>query len=136
MRTASMVLGLIGAFFGIPAALCSGMCAGAVSAGMEAAAQQGEVVPEGAGIVATILGASMALGLIAVVLAIVGAIIVLRKPKQGGALLMVGFVVSAVTCVTMNPLSMLVTVLLLVAGILGLAAKPADAAPVSAQPAV
>jgi hypothetical protein len=131
-----MVLGLIGAFLGLPAALCSGVCAGAVSAGMEAAAQQGEVVPGGAGIAASILGVSMALGLISVVLAIVGAIIVVKKPKPGGALLMVAFVLSAVIAIA-NPMFILVAILLLIAGILGLVAKPADA-PASApvQPAV
>jgi hypothetical protein len=132
-----MVLGLIGAFLGLPAALCSGMCA----AGMQAAAnmkvnEAGEMVSESTG--GGMGSLFLVLGLVSVVLAIIGSIKVLRKPKVGGGLLMAAFALAAVTSITMNMLSILVTVLLLIAGILGIASKPADAAAAAppAQPAV
>lgn len=125
-----MVLGLIGAFIGLPAAVCSGACA----AGISAAGNAGEAASQSAG------NSFLALGLIGVVLAIIGAIVVMRKPKRGGIFLMVAFLLTAVTCVSLNPLAVLEALLLLIAGILGLVAKPAEApaasAPPPAQPAV
>jgi chromate transport protein ChrA len=121
-----MVLGLIGAFIGLPASVCSGACA----AGLSAAANGGEAASQSAG------NMFLALGLIAVVLAIVGSVMVGRKPKKGGALLMVAFLLTAITCVSLNPLAFIEALLLLVAGILGLVAKPADAPAASAQPPV
>src|SRR5512138_2247592 len=119
MKTGAMVLGLIGAFIGLPASVCAGACA----AGLSKAGEASDTAANAAG------GLFMFLGLVSVVLAIVGAIVVMKKTKAGGILLMVSFLLAAVTCVSLNPFSILQALLLLIAGILGLAAKAEAAAP-------
>jgi hypothetical protein len=119
-----MVLGLVGAFIGLPAALCSGMCA----AGISAAAKASDAAAVSTG------NSFLGLGLLAVLLAIVGSVVVMRKTKVGGGLLMVAFVLTAITCATLNPLAFFEALLLLIAAILGLVAKSAEAPAAAAAP--
>ena len=111
-----MILGLIGSLLGLPAALCSGACAAGLSS-----------LDHGSSAASTQAGNSfMWIGLIAAGISFFGSIKVLRAGKAGGIALMIGFVLTAVTCVSLNPLAMFEALFLLIAAILGLVAKDPD----------
>ena len=113
-RIASMVLGIVGAVLGLPSAVCSGACA----AGLTAATQPGSHDADSAG------NMFLVLGLVGALLAFVGAITVMSKPKRGFIWLLAATVFVGVTAVSANPLAIFVTLLLLLATLFGFLAKP------------
>ena len=106
MKTGALVLGIIGAFLALPAALCSGACAAALSQ------QGGEQVSDSAG------GIFLVVGLIAAVLAFAASILVMVRTRLGAYGLLASFVLTVVTCMTLNLLAFLVALFLFVAMLL------------------
>jgi hypothetical protein len=116
MRIAALVLALVGGFIGLPAALCSGMCAVGLSEGSDAAGT-----------------AFMLIGLLGSVLGIVGGLFALKPGMMAAGMLGAATLLNALTLITFNPLSLLVVLLLLIAAILAAIGKvmvvPVEATP-------
>ncbi len=132
MRIAAMVLALMAGMIGLPAAVCSGMCASL----MGAAAAQSEKQPwedltqqekDGANAVG---GLFMCAGLIGAVAYIAGGVLVLRKGPIGGIACTVATLLTLLTLVTFNPLSLVVLLLGGIATVLAYIKK--DVAPPAA----
>ena len=120
MKTAALILGLLGALLGFPSAVCSGACASGISSvGNIEIADDGRVIDidedmaeaEAAG------GAFMALGIIGSLIALVGAIVAKGPGKKSAVVLLVGLGFNGVTALSLNPLAMLVVLLLALATI-------------------
>lgn len=109
--TAPMVLGLIGGILGLPAAVCSGACAaGLTSVVNEASAQStGNFY--------------LTLGIIGAIIAIVFSCLTKKAPILSGIMLLVATFLSGITLVTFNFLTLIVVILILIAGILCLTQK-------------
>lgn len=110
MRIAALVLALVAGVIGLPASLCSGMCAAGLSAA--AAGNQsnfGERMTEEEKEDAQAAGnVFMCSGLIGAVAFIAGGILVLRPGRIGAFACVAGTLLTALTLITFNPLSLLV----------------------------
>ncbi len=102
-----VVLGIIGGVLGLPAAVCSGACA----AGLSSLSDTNTTTTNAAG------NAFMTLGLIGAILGIFFAITSKKWPTLSGIGLIVATVLSALTLVTFNLLTLVVMILLLLAAI-------------------
>ena len=118
MKMAALVLGLIGGIVGLPGALCSGACAAGITAGAAGAASDAS---NSAGNV------FMLMGIVGSLLAIYGAIRVNSPGRRGAVVLLLATLINGVTLITLNPLSMLVVGLLLLATIFAFVAAAAEA---------
>ena len=132
MRTAALILAIIGGFLGLPAAVCSGMCAaGITAAGSLEVDEQGQLRDtdpnnensNAAG------SAFMFLGIIGSLLAIAGGILAIKPGQVATIFLLFGLVGNGITLITFNPMSFFVVLLLLLATILSAVGKvaPKDA---------
>ncbi len=122
MKTAALILGLLGALLGFPSALCSGACAAGISSvGNVELTEDGRVIDHDEDMEesASAGNAFLALGLIGSLIALVGAIKVRGPGKKGAFLLLVGLCLNGVTAISLNPLAMLVVALLTLATIFG-----------------
>jgi len=115
MRVASMVLAMVAFVLGLPGALCSGACAAGISA---AAGEKSGGIGE----------FYMAVGMIAAFLSLVGGLLVLSRPRPGAVVLLLGFLFMALSALTMNPLAVVNTLLLLLAVVFGFVAKKPEPA--------
>lgn len=113
MKIASMIIAIVAGFIGLPAAVCAGACA----AGLSAAGNANESDSNAAG------GVFMFFGIIAAILAIVGGILINKPSKIGPIIQAVALGLTCVTCITLNPMSFFVALLLLVSTILGFLSK-------------
>jgi hypothetical protein len=118
MKTGALVLGMIGAFLALPAAFCSGLCATALS---NNGAQQVSDTASTAG------GAFLVFGLIAAVVAFASSILVMVRTRVGAYGLLAAFVLTVVTCMTLNLLAFLVALFLFVAMLLAFFAAKEEA---------
>ncbi|MEG1498936.1 DUF4064 domain-containing protein [Chryseobacterium sp.] len=109
-----MIMGIIGGVIGLPAAICSGACA----AGMSSLADNStEQVTNDAG------NTFMWLGLIAAILGLTCAFLYKKNPKLWGAIMLFAGVLSGITLITFNFLSLIECVLFLIGGLLALFQK-------------
>lgn len=106
MKTAALILGMIAAFIALPAALCSGACAAALTS------DGGQAASNDAG------GAFLVMGLIAAVVAFASSILVMVRTRVGAFGLLGAFVLTVITCVSLNPLAFLVALFLFIAMLL------------------
>ena len=106
MKTGALVLGMIGAFLALPAALCSGACAAALSN------QGGQDVSDTTG------GAFLVIGLIAAVAAFASSILVMVRTRVGAYGLLGAFILTVVTCMSLNLFAFLVALFLFIAMLL------------------
>jgi uncharacterized membrane protein len=118
MKTGALVLGMIGAFLALPAALCSGLCATALS---NEGGQQVSDTASAAG------GAFLVIGLIAAVLAFASSILVMVRTRVGAYGLLGSFILTVVTCMTLNLIAFLVALFLFVAMLLAFFAAKEEA---------
>ena len=132
MRKAALILAIIGGFLGLPAAICSGMCAAGLAAvGSLEVDEQGQLQDSdpnnensnAAG------SAFMFLGIIGSLLAMVGGILTIKPGQLATILILFGLVGNGITLITFNPMSFIVVLLLLLATIFSAAGKvaPKDA---------
>lgn len=120
MRTAALVLALVAGTLGLPAAVCSGVCAAAIGA---AGASDGnqfneELTDEQAGAAGAIGSVFMCAGIFGAIAYLIGGLLVLRAGKAGAILCVIGSLLTALTLITFNPLSLLVLIIGIVATIL------------------
>lgn len=113
MKIASIVIAIVAGFLGLPASICAGACA----AGLSAAGNANESDSTSAGNV------FMLFGIIAAVLAIVGGVMTRKPGKQGPVIQAVALGLTVLTCLTLNPMSFFVALLLVVSTILGFMKK-------------
>lgn len=107
-----MVLGIIGGVLGIPAAVCSGACAAGLSSlstTTEQASSTGSFY--------------MVLGLIGAILGIIFSVLSKKSPIVSGVLLLVAAILSGITLVTFNVMTLVVVILLLLAAIFSFVQK-------------
>lgn len=110
---APIVLGIIGGVLGLPSAVCSGACA----AGLSSIADASTTTSTAAG------NTFMILGLIGAILGIIFGITSKRWPIPSGIGLLVATVISAITLITFNILTLIVVILLLLAAIFSFVQK-------------
>jgi len=109
-----MILGIIGGILGLPAAICSGACAAGISS-------LGEHATEAS---AADTGSTFLwIGIISALLGLIAAFMYKRNTKLWGILMIVAGVLSLVTLVTFNILSLIVAILFLIGGIIALNQK-------------
>lgn len=122
ISNAPMVLGIIGGVLGLPAAICSGACA----AGLSAIAAQGSTETQAAqGVVSMFLW----FGLVSVVLGLASAFLYKKNPKGWGAVMLLAGILSGITLITFNFLSLITCLLFLIGGAIAVAQnKPAATA--------
>lgn len=113
MKIASMIIAIVAGFIGLPGAVCAGACA----AGLSAAGKANETDSMAAG------HGFMFFGIIAAVLAIVGGILVNKPGKVGPIIQAVALALAALTCMTLNPISFFVALLLFISTVLGFLSK-------------
>lgn len=106
MKIGALILGMIGAFLALPAALCSGACAAALTS------DAGHTASNDAG------GAFLVMGLIAAVVAFASSILVMVRTRVGAFGLLGSFVLTVITCVSLNPLAFMVALFLFIAMLL------------------
>ena len=111
ISNAPMILGIIGGIIGLPAAICSGACA----AGITAVADESAADSVG--------DFYMGLGLVAAFLGLAAAFMYKKNPKLWGIAMMSAGVLSAITLVTFNPLSLITSILFLIGGLIALLQK-------------
>jgi len=109
-----MVLGIIGGILGLPAAVCSGACAAGMSTLAEGATEQ---TSSDAG--TTFLW----IGLIAAILGLVSSFLYKKNSKTWGGMMVLAGILSGVTLVTFNLLSLIVCILFLIGGVISLTIK-------------
>jgi hypothetical protein len=109
MKTGALIFGIIAAFVALPAALCSGVCAQIIS-------NQG--APQASDTASAAGGAFFVFGLIAAVLAFASSVLVMVRTRLGAYGLLAAFVLTVITCMTLNPLAFLVALFLFVAMLL------------------
>lgn len=116
MKTAALVLGLLGSFIALPAALCSGACAAALAqnAGQETSNDLG--------------GAFLVIGLIAAVVAFASSILVMVRTRVGAYGMLAAFVLTVITCMSFNPLAFVVALMLFIGMLLAFFAARDEAA--------
>ena len=132
MRIAALVLALCAGLFGLPAALCSGACgaiAGAASAENSSRWDQPNTQEENERAQA---GGAMMMGagLIGAFAYIIGGFLVLAKGKTGAVGCAIGSVLTGFTVLSLNPLSLIVLLLGLLATVFAFIKK--DPVPVPA----
>lgn len=109
-----MILGIIGGILGLPAAVCSGACAAGMSTLAEGATEQSS----------TDTGTTFLwIGLIAAILGLVSSFLYKKNSKTWGGLMILAGILSAVTLVTFNVLSLVVCILFLIGGVIALTQK-------------
>jgi energy-converting hydrogenase Eha subunit B len=113
MRIASIIIAIIAGFIGLPAAVCAGACA----AGISAVGDASQTDSTSAG------NAFMFFGVIAAILAIVGGILTKNPGKKGPVVQAVALLLALLTCITLNPISFFVALLLMVSTVLGFLKK-------------
>lgn len=106
--TAPIVLGIIGGVLGLPASVCSGACAAGFSS----------LVEESEAVIQTTGSTFMAIGIIASLIAILFACFAKKAPILAGVMLLVSTVLSCITLITFNVLTLIAIILTLIAGIL------------------
>lgn len=109
-----MVLGIIGGVLGLPAAVCSGACAAGITAAVNNAADSASTA---AG------NTFMTLGLIGAVIGIIFAIMAKKSPVISGLGLVVATILSAITLITFNFLTLSVVILFLLATVFAFVQK-------------
>lgn len=109
-----MILGIIGGILGLPAAICSGACA----AGISSLASSGNSTTS-----SETGNTFLWIGLIAAILGLVSAFLYKKAPKKWGIIMLIAGLLSGVTLITFNILSLIVTVLLIVGGAIALSQK-------------
>jgi hypothetical protein len=114
ISNAPMVLGIIGGILGLPAAVCAGACAAGITSIADGASSQSS---QDAG------SAFMWLGLIAALLGLVSAFLYKKNPKIWGVMMIIAGLLSGVTLVTFNLLSLIVCILFLIGGAIALTQK-------------
>ena len=113
MKLASIIISIIAGFLGLPAAVCAGTCAVLLSGGAHSSSAESD----SAG------GAFLFLGVVAAVLAIVGGVLTSKPGKAGPIIQLVAFGMTLLTCLTLNPISVFVALLLLVSSMFGMMKK-------------
>jgi energy-converting hydrogenase Eha subunit B len=113
MKIASIIIAIVAGFLGLPAAVCAGACA----AGLSAAGNASSSDSSSAGNV------FMFFGVIAAILAIVGGIMTRKPGRKGPIVQAVALALALLTCITVNPMSFFVALLLLVSTVLGFMKK-------------
>ncbi|OQP38625.1 hypothetical protein A4H97_18040 [Niastella yeongjuensis] len=109
-----MILGIIGGILGLPAAICSGACAAGMSTLAEGATEQ---TTSAAG--STFLW----IGLLAAILGLISAFLYKKNSKTWGGVMILAGVLSMITLVTFNILSLIVCILFLIGGVISLTQK-------------
>lgn len=109
-----MILGIIGGVLGLPAAICSGACAAGISTLAEGATEK---TSNTAG------NTFLFIGLISAILGLVCSFLYKKNPKTWGGLMILAGILSAVTLVTFNILSLVVCILFLIGGVIALTQK-------------
>ena len=113
MKIASIIIAIIAGFLGLPAALCAGACA----AGLSAAGDASRADSNSAGT------AFMFFGVLSALFAIIGGILTKNPGRKGPVLQAIALFLALLTCVTLNPISFFVALLLLVSTVLGFIKK-------------
>jgi len=109
ISNAPMILGIIGGVLGLPAALCSGACA---------------AVLENASSNSTDSASSFLwIGLLSALMGLISSFVYKKNPKIWGGIMLLAGVLSAITLVTFNFLSLVVTILFLIGGLISLSQK-------------
>lgn len=111
ISVAPMVLGIIGGVLGLPAAVCSGACAAGITAAADGSASASST---DTGMV------FMWLGIVAAVLGFVSSFLYRKSPKLWGAIMILAAVISGITLLTFNILSLIVCILFLIGGVLAM----------------
>ncbi|HEX6427790.1 MAG TPA: DUF4064 domain-containing protein [Niastella sp.] len=114
ISNAPMILGIIGGILGLPAAVCSGACAAGMSTLAEGATEQ---TSSNAG------NTFLWIGLISAILGLVSSFLYKKNTKTWGGLMLLAGILSAVTLVTFNVLSLVVCILFLIGGVIALTQK-------------
>lgn len=114
ISNAPMILGIIGGILGLPAAICSGACAAGLSSLSENATVEGT---NAAG------NTFLWLGLVAAILGLISAFLYKKNPKGWGWAMIIAGIVSGITLITFNILSLVVTILFLIGGIIAITQK-------------
>lgn len=109
-----MILGIIGGILGLPAAVCSGACAAGFSSMAEGTTTQS------AADTGTVF---LWIGLISAILGLVAAFMYKKNTKTWGILMIIAGVLSCITLMTFNILSLIVAALFLIGGIVSLNQK-------------
>lgn len=110
ISVAPMILGIIGGVVGLPAAICSGMCAAGISAAGDASSQSAT----DAGMV------FMWLSIIAALLGFISSFLYRKSPKLWGGVMILAALLSGITLITFNILSLIVCILFLIGGVLSM----------------
>lgn len=106
-----MVLGIIGGVLGLPAAICSGACAAGISS---VAQDANSASPSEVG------NTFFWLGLISAVVGLVSAFQYKKDTKRWGGIMLFAGIVSGITLITFNFLSLVVCILFLIGGIIAI----------------
>jgi hypothetical protein len=114
ISNAPMILGIIGGIVGLPAAICSGACAAGISTLAEGATEQSS---SDAG------NAFLWIGLISAILGLVSAFLYKKNSKTWGGVMILAGILSGITLVTFNFLSLIVCILFLIGGVISLTQK-------------
>lgn len=114
ISNAPMILGIIGGILGLPAAVCAGACAAGLSSLAENATEQS---------VSSTADTFMWIGLISAILGLVSAFLYKKNTKTWGILMIVAGILSGITLVTFNILSLVVCILFLIGGIISVTQK-------------
>lgn len=126
ISNAPMILGIIGGVLGLPAAICSGACAAGLSTLAQAnkATQSAQSMESAESLVQAFLW----FGLVAVILGLTSAFLYKKNPKRWGAVMLLAGILSGVTLITFNFLSLITCLLFLIGGAIAVAQnKPAVA---------
>lgn len=114
VSNAPMILGIIGGILGLPAAICSGACAAGLSTLADGATRQSS---DDAG------NAFLWIGILAALIGLLSAFVYKKNPKAWGAMMLLAGILSGVTLVTFNFLSLVVCILFLIGGVISLTQK-------------
>jgi hypothetical protein len=109
-----MVLGIIGGILGLPAAFCAGACAAGVSTLAEGATAES---------VSDAGNTFLWIGLISAILGLASAFLYKKNTKTWGGLMLLAGILSGVTLITFNLLSLAVCILFLIGGVISLTQK-------------
>jgi hypothetical protein len=111
ISNAPMILGIIGGILGLPAAICSGACAAGLSsfsdkATSESSAEMGSVF--------------LWIGIIAALIGLASSFLYKKNSKVWGGMMLLAGILSGVTLITFNFLSLIVTILFLIGGVISM----------------
>lgn len=111
--TVPMIMGIIGAVFQLPGAICSGACAAGI----------GGMAGENQSAVNSVAGSYMSIGLAAAFIGFVCGLFGKKSPMFAGIGLMIAAILSGITLITFNLFSMIALILFILGSIFAFVQK-------------